>query len=205
VVSGATYDEAEARSLEIEREENLVYVHPFDDTDVIAGQGTIGLELLEQVSDFETVVVPLSGGGLVAGVAGALKATRPEVEVVGVSAANAAVMYHSVQAGAPQILPEEDTLASALAGGIGFENRHTFELVRRLVDTHLLVSEAGIREAMRFAALEHKLVVEGGGAVGIAALLQHSLAVREGAVVVVVSGGNVEGAVLREVLSDEPE
>jgi threonine dehydratase len=181
-----------------------VYVHPFDDPCVIAGQGTIGLELLDQVADFETLVVPLSGGGLLAGVAGAVKATRPEVEVVGVSAANASVMYHSVQAGAPQALPEQDTLANALAGGIGVENRHTFELVRQLVDTHLLVSEEEIRDAMRFAALEHKLVVEGGGAVGIAALLQHSLAGRDGPVAVVVSGGNVDGAVLREVLSDEP-
>ncbi|MCZ6918819.1 MAG: threonine/serine dehydratase [Gemmatimonadetes bacterium] len=204
VVSGATYDEAEARSLEIQAAQGLAFVHPFDDACVIAGQGTIGLELLEQVPDLATVVVPLSGGGLIAGVAAAVKAARPEVEVVGVSAANASVMYQSVQAGAPQVVPEEDTVANALAGGIGAENHHTFDLVRQLVDTHVVVSEEEIREGMRFAALEQHVVVEGGGAVGIAALLQHCLTDRPGPVAVVVSGGNVDGALLREVLAANP-
>jgi threonine dehydratase len=193
---GATYDEAEARSLEIQRERGLVYVHPFDDPLVIAGQGTIGLELVEQCGALGAVVVPLSGGGLISGIALAIKERDPRVRVVGVSAANARVMYESQRAGRPIAWPEEETVANALAGGIGLENRYTFRLVRELVDEHILVGEDEIREAMAFAALDLKLVVEGGGAVGIAAVRSGKVTARGKKVAVVVSGGNVSASTL---------
>ncbi len=132
VVHGASYDEAEAHSLRLQAERGLTRVDPFDDPAVIAGQGTIGLELLEDLPQVETVVVPLSGGGLISGIAIALKAANPAIRVIGVSMDRAPVMVHSLRAGRLLELPEEDTLADALAGGIGLDNRYTFRLVQHL-------------------------------------------------------------------------
>jgi threonine dehydratase len=200
VLFGGTYDEAEARSREIERERNLVFVHPFDDLDVIAGQGTIGLEILEQNRLLDTIVVPLSGGGLIAGITLAVKREEPMMRVVGVSAKNARVMHESLLAGKPISFPEEDTIANALAGGIGLDNRYTYRMVDELVDEYLLVDEDEIREAMAFSAVEHRCLVEGGGAVGIAALLSGKFSGRGENVAVVVSGGNVEAQVLSDLI-----
>ncbi len=204
VVYGSTYDEAEARSFEIRAERGLVYVHPFDDPWVIAGQGTIGLELLEQVADLDAVLVPLSGGGLIGGIALAVKSRVPEIRVVAVSAANARVMYESVKAGKPVSLPEEETLANALAGGIGLDNRYTLRLVRDLVDEHVLVTEEEIRRAVAFAALEYRVVVEGGGAVGVAALLAGKIR-GHGRMAAIVSGGNIDPKALARIVSDQAE
>lgn len=199
VLAGATYDEAEAHAVDLARRGGAVLVHPFDDPRVIAGQGTIGLELLEQVLTLDTVVVPVSGGGLVAGVAAALRRERPDLCVVGVSAERARVMYESVHAGHPLELSEEETIAGALAGGIGLENRYSFPWVRDLVTEHVLVSEDEIRRAMRLAATELKLVVEGGGAVGLAAVLAGKVVGKS--VAVVVSGGNIDPVALAGVLT----
>jgi threonine dehydratase len=204
ILSGRTYDEAEAKSLEIQRERGSVYVHPFDDPQVIAGQGTIGLELLEQVPMLDTVVVPLSGGGLISGIALALKREEPMMRVVAVSAENARVMHESIDYGKPIAFPEDETIANALSGGIGLDNRHTFEIVRDLVDQYLLVTEDEIRDAMAFAASEHKLLVEGGGAVGIAAMLSGKFDGIGENVAVVVSGGNVEPTVLASLVAQRP-
>lgn len=132
-----------------------------------------------------------------------MKSARSDIQVIAVSAANARVMYESVRAGEPLSVAEEPTVASALSGGIGLQNRHTFRLVRELVDDHVLVEEAEIRRAMAFAALEHKLVVEGGGAVGIAAVLCGKVGSRGGNVAAVVSGGNVELRTLSEIMAAE--
>jgi threonine dehydratase len=202
ILYGKTYDEAEEKSYEVQSERGLVYVHPFDDPHVIAGQGTIGLELLEQIPMLDTVVVPLSGGGLISGIALALKREEPTMRVVGVSAANARVMYESLEEGRPITFPEEETIANALSGGIGLDNRYSFELVRDLVDEYLLVSEEEIRDAMAFAANEYKVVVEGGGAVGIAALLSGEFSGTGENVAVVVSGGNVEAGVIAQLLAE---
>ncbi len=188
---GSTYDEAEAVAQAIERERGLTPVHPFDDPAVVSGQGTIGLEVLEQSPSVGTVVVPLSGGGLIAGIALAMKAANPSIRVVGVSADNARTMVESLRRGAPVDYPETSTIANALAGGIGLDNRHTFRLVRDYVDDHILVTEEEIGDAMALGASEHKLVIEGGGAVGIAAILSGSVKPSVGETVVVVSGGNV--------------
>jgi threonine dehydratase len=196
VLHGSTYDEAEERSYAIERDRGLSYVHPFDDPHVIAGQGTIGLELLDQLPSIDTAVVPLSGGGLISGVAVALKSHNAAIKVVGVSAKNAAAMMECLAAGKPVAVREEETVASALSGGIDLNNRHTFALVRDLVDEYMVVSEHEIRAAMRFAADDLKLVVEGGGAVGIAAVLGADWEQDRGSVAIVVSGGNVSRSTL---------
>ena len=204
VLCGDTFDESEAAAIAAAERSGSVYVSAYDDPWVIAGQGTIGLEIEEQIGDrpLAAVLVPLSGGGLIAGIAGALMERELESSVVGVSADRAAVMLASVRAGHPVERPEEDTLANALAGGIGLDNRYSFDMVCDRVHEHVTVSEDQIAEAMRFAVTRLRLVVEGGGAVALAAVLAGLWVPPkdDGAVVIVVSGGNVGGDTLVEVL-----
>ncbi len=192
VVHGDSYEEAEIRALELQQERGLTMIEPFDDPLVIAGQGTVGLELLEDVPQLDTVIVPLSGGGLLSGIALALKSANPAIRTVGVSMDRAPVMYHSLQAGAPVKMSEEDTIADALVGNIGLNNKYTFRMVQEYVDDVVLVSEEEIAAAMLFALEAHHLVVEGGGAVGVAALLYQRAKGLGDNVVVIVSGGNVD-------------
>ncbi len=197
VLSGPSYDEAEERAAGLAAAEGATLVHAFDDAGVIEGQGTIGLELAEQLPGLEEVVVPLSGGGLVAGIGLALKPFG--VRVVAVSARRASVMLRSLEAGRPVNMPEEETIASALSGGIGERNRFTLRLVREVVDEHVVVGEEDIRAAVRSALCDHRLVVEGGGAVGLAAL--GSGRRPRGRSAVVVSGGNIDAPTLVEALA----
>ena len=200
VVQGRGYDEAEAHSHELQRARGLTRAEPFDDPLVIAGQGTIGLEILEDLPEVDTAVVPLSGGGLIGGIALALKGADREIRVIGVSMDRAPVMYHSLRAGRPIEMEELETLADALAGGIGLDNRYTFGMVQQYVDETVLVTEEEIAAGMAFALKEHHLVVEGGGAVAIAALLHGHVAHLGQQVAVVVSGGNVGLTVLHDIL-----
>lgn len=191
VVAGRSQAEGLVTAGELVAERGMTLVHPFDDREVIAGQGTIGREIVEQEPEVTTIVVPLSGGGLISGVAVAAKALRPEVRVVGVSMQRAAVMAASLDRGGPVELDEEPTLADSLQGGIGLDNRFTFELTRALVDEIVLLTEQQIWDGMRFAFDHHRLLLEGGGAVGIAALLSARVAA-QGQIVVVASGANAE-------------
>ena len=196
VLAGPTYDDAEARAVALADADGLTPVHPFDDLDVIEGQGTVGVELLDQLAGLEEVVVPLSGGGLVAGVGLAVR--ERGVRVVAVSAERASVMHRSLLEGRPVQMAEEKTIASALSGGIGMENRYSFEIVREVVDEHIVVSEDAVRTAVARAFRERRLVVEGGGAVGLAALWSgHE---PRGRTAVVVSGGNLAPALLTELV-----
>lgn len=199
VVHGASQDVAGEWALHLQEERDLIMVDPFDDPAIIAGQGTIGLELMEDWPSVDTVVVPLSGGGLISGIALALKSAAPDIRVIGVSMERAPVMYHSLQAGQPIEMEEEDTLAHSLAGGIGLDNRYTFCMVQRYVDDVVLVSEREIAAGMAFLLKSHRLVVEGAGAVGVAALLAGRVRNLGERVAVVVSGGNVALPVLLDV------
>jgi threonine dehydratase len=196
---GVSYDESVDRALQLAQERGLTMIDSFDDPQVIAGQGTIGLELLEDLPEIDTAIVPVAGGGLLAGIALALKSTRPGVQVVGVSMERAPVMYYSLKAGVPIEMEEQETIAHALAGGLGRQNKYTFRMVQELVDEVILVPEEAIAEAMLFALEEHHLVVEGAGAVGIAALLHGKVREPGRNVAVVVSGGNVEIPMLLEL------
>lgn len=195
VLAGDSYDEAEAQALAVAEAEGRTFIQPFDDPWIAAGQGTIGLELLEDVPELHTVLVPLSGGGLAGGIAYAIKERKPSVRVVGISAVRARVMYESLKAGSPISMPEEETLAEALSGGIGLSNRFSLPLIRELVDEHVLVDEEAIREAMLYASGSLHLLLEGGGAVALAAVLGKRCdlgAERDtDGVAVVLSGGNV--------------
>jgi threonine dehydratase len=199
VLHGRSYDEAEHHSLWLQEERGLTLIPPFDDPHIIAGQGTIGLELLEDLPAVDTVVVPLAGGGLLSGIALVLKSTDASIRTVGVSMDRAPVMFHSLRAGRPIRMEEEDTLADALAGGIGLDNRYTFRMIQEYVDETLLVTEEEIADAMVFALERQRLVVEGGGAVALAALLQGKVTDLGENVVVVLSGGNVEIPLLLEI------
>ncbi len=201
VVGGPDLDDADAAARRMVVEQGLTWVSPFDDPAVIAGQGTIGLEILDDLPGVAEMLVPLSGGGVISGVALALKSLNPSVRVVGVSQDRGPAMYESLGAGRIVPVDEEDTLADALAGGLGEENRHTMAMVAELVDDIVLVSEAEIGAAMAWAHRVEGLVVEGGGAVGIAAVLAGT--VRPAApAVVLVSGGNVDPATHAAVLAD---
>ncbi len=199
VIHGTSYDEAMAHACSLQKERGLTMIHPFDDPFVIAGQGTIGLELLEDLPAIETAVVPLSGGGLMSGIALALKSAKPGVQVVGVSMDRAPVMVHSLRAGEVIEMEEEESLADALVGGIGPVNRYTFRKCQEFVDETVLVSEEEIAEAMAFCFEDHGLVVEGGGAVGIAALLGGKVEKLGRSVAVVLSGSNVDPSLLLDV------
>ncbi len=152
------------------RKKGLTLISPFDEPAIIAGQGTIALEILEELPEVSTVVAPLSGGGLLSGIALALKQMDGDIRTVGVSMDRSPVMYWSLQAGRPVQLPELPTLADSLMGGFGHVNRYTFDLVRQYVDETMVVSEEEIGSAMAYALAAERIVVEGGGAVGIAAL-----------------------------------
>ncbi len=192
VLCGGSYDAAEDRAVALAAAEGVTLVHPFDHPDTIEGQGTIALELAEQLPDLDEVLVPLSGGGLVAGIG--LAARARGIRVVAVSARRASVMLRCIRAGRPVRIPDEETVASALSGGIGLDNRFTFDTVRDVVDEHLIVEENEVRAAVGRCFHCHRLVVEGGGAVGIAALWSGYKP--HGRAAVIVSGGNIDPATL---------
>ena len=171
LICGRTYDEADEEAQRIQTDRGLTMVHPFDDPFIIAGQGTIGLELLEDFPQIDMAIVPLSGGGLISGIGLALKSMDPSIQVIGVTMERGPAMFDSLRAGKIVEVEEEPTLADALAGGIGFDNAHTFRMVQEYVDDAVLVSEDEIAGAMVFALEKHRLIVEGGGAVGIASVL----------------------------------
>jgi threonine dehydratase len=199
VLHGESYDEAERHALQLQQERALTMIPPFDDPQIIAGQGTIGLELLEDLPDLDTVVVPLSGGGLLAGIALALKSADASIHTVGVSMDRAPVMFHSLRAGHPIEMEEEETIADALTGGIGLDNQYTFRMIQAYVDETLLVTEEEIANAMAFALEREHLVIEGGGAVALAAVMHDKVKELGESVAVILSGGNVEIPLLLEI------
>jgi threonine dehydratase len=202
VQQGTSQDEAYDAALKLEKDKGLTMVKPFDDPLIIAGQGTIGLEILEDLPEVDSIVVPLSGGGLISGIALAMKTTDPAIRVIGVSMDRGPAMYHSIQAGRPVEVKEEDSLADALLGGIGLDNQYTFPMVRDYVDDIVLVSEEAIADAMFFALDSLHLVVEGAGAVGLAALLNRRSSQLGKNVVLVLSGGNMDVAQLIAIASE---
>jgi threonine dehydratase len=196
---GQSQDEAAALARELEMEGALL-VDPINDPLTTAGQGTIGMEIVEEWRDVDTVVVPVSGGALIAGIAQAVKSLSPDTRLVGVSMEDGAAMYQSLQAGHPVAIPEADSLADSLQGGITLDNDHSFEMVRHLVDELVLVSEEEIAVAMAEAVIEERIVAEGGGATPIAALLFRNRATFGDRVALVVTGAMVDSTILRNVV-----
>ncbi len=200
-IHGRSQDEAQVEADRLVAEKGLVMVDPFDDPRVIAGQGTVGLEILADLPDVNSVLVPLSGGGLIAGVAKAVKSTPRPVRVIGITMDQGAAMYESQKAGKPVPVAEHASLADALGGGIGLENRYTFDMTRDYVDDMLLVSEEEIAAAMKHLYWRERLVVEGSGAVGVAAILSGKAEALGAKAVVVLSGRNVDMKRFTEVVT----
>lgn len=197
--AGSIVDEALAAARARAASAGMAFIHPFDDPDVIAGQGGIGLELLRQVEDLTRVVVPIGGGGLISGIASALKQSRPEVEVVGIQVEACAPFPASLAAGVPTLVQSSSTIADGIA--VKRPGELTLKLIEALVDEIALVSEDEVAEAMVFLLERTKLVVEGAGAVGVAALLAGKLGDprKAGTTVMVLSGGNVDAGLLAQV------
>jgi threonine dehydratase len=177
-------------------------IPPFDDPRVVAGQGTLGLEMLEAVPDLECVLIQLSGGGLIAGVAAALKAKVPGLRVVGVSMERGAAMATSLAAGRPVQVEELATLADSLGGGIGLANRVTFPMVRDLVDDVVLLGEPEIAAGVRHCYWQERQVVEGAGAVGVAVILAGRVRLR-GPTMLLLSGANIDMRLHHRIVSGE--
>ncbi|GGL28516.1 threonine ammonia-lyase [Halarchaeum grantii] len=196
---GVDYDEAAERAHDIEAAEGRTYVHAFDDEAVMAGQGTIGVEILADLPEVDTVVVPIGGGGLISGVATAVKGIAPNVTVVGVQAEGASSVADSLRKGSVQKLEHVDTIADGIAvRGVG---QHTFPVIRERVDEVVTVSDAEIANALVLLLERGKTLVEGAGAVPLAALLTGKYVYEEGETIVpVLSGGNIDLNLLTTVV-----
>ncbi len=194
---GATVDEALDAARACAGETGMAFVHPFDDPDIVAGQATLGRELLAQAPDLARVVVPVGGGGLVSGIAIAIKAARPDAQVIGVQVESCAPYPASLEAGRPVSVRSALTIADGIA--VKRPGELTLALIGRWVDEMVVVSEDEVAEAMIFLLERAKLVVEGAGAVGVAALLAGRLAPGSGTTVAVLSGGNVDAGLLAEI------
>ena len=193
------YDDAYARALELQKEHGYTFVHPFDDPKVIAGQGTIGLEILEQMPDVEAVVVPIGGGGLISGVAFAIKTLRPEIKVYGVQSSGAPSMAASLQEGHISRLGEVSTIADGIA--VKEPGVNTFEMCNKYVDEVVTVSDDEIAAAILALLEQQKIVSEGAGAVSVAAVMYNKVPVKGKKVVCLVSGGNIDVNTLSRVIT----
>jgi threonine dehydratase len=200
---GRNQDEAMEDVAHAVANEGMTEVSPFDDPQVISGQGTIGLELLEERPDLEAILVPLSGGGLAGGIALAAKTLKPGIRMIGVSMEHGAAMHESIAAGRPVAVEEVPSLADSLGGGIGLANGWTFELCGRLLDETVLVSESEIYRGIRHLLLEERQVAEGAAAVGAAALLAGKIRPK-GPTALVISGRNIGREALARIAAGQP-
>jgi threonine dehydratase len=198
ILHGANYDEACAEATRLSREDGLTFLHPFDDDDVIAGQGTIGLELLEQISGLDAVVVPVGGGGLIGGVACAIKESTPRIRVIGVQTERLPSMLRATEAGEPVTVPAEATIADGIA--VRRAGNRTLPLVQRYVDELVTVDEEEIANAILILLEREKLLAEGAGAVALAALLQHKTLLNGNKTAVLVCGGNIDVSLLSRII-----
>jgi len=190
VLHGFTYDDAYQYCLELQQESGATFIHAFDDPDIIAGQGTLGLEMLSDLPDADALVVPIGGGGLIAGIAIAARALRPNIKIIGVQAAGAAGCRASLDAGEISTLPSITTIADGIA--VKRPGALTFPVIQRLVDDVVLVNDEAIIGAVLLLMERSKMLVEGAGAAGVAALLSGAIKLEGHKVLVPLSGGNID-------------
>ena len=199
VLVDGVYDDAYAEAVRLRDEQGLTFIHPFDDYRVMAGQGTIGLEILEQLPDVDVILVPIGGGGLISGLAYAVKHLKPSCQVIGVQAAGAASMVDSLEAGHILTLPSVHTIADGIQ--VKTPGDLTFEMCRQYVDKVVTVSETEIAGAILSVLEKQKLVSEGAGAVGIAAAMYGKVDLQGKTVCALLSGGNVDVTMLERILT----
>lgn len=201
VLFGENYDEAERRAIELASEDGCVYISPYNDERIIAGHGTIGLEILEAIPDVDAVVVPLGGGGLLSGISIAVKSRRPDVQVIGVQSKSSPVMYKSLKAGKiVAVKKAEKSVAEGLAGNVG---PITFEIVQNYVDYVVLVKEKTLRKAIYLLWTHDKQIVEGSGAAAVALVIENKPLFKNRCVVSVVTGGNIDSDLFHRILASE--
>lgn len=198
VLHGTNYDEACAEALRLAEADGMTFLHPFDDDAVIEGQGTAGLELLEQIPNLEAVVVPVGGGGLIAGIACAVKELNPHIRVIGVQTERLPSMLRATESGAPVVIPAEATVADGIA--VRRAGERTLPLVQRYVDEMVAVDEEEIAKAILVLLEREKTLAEGAGAVALAALLQHKTSLRGEHTAVFVGGGNIDVSLLARII-----
>ncbi|MBO5227084.1 MAG: threonine ammonia-lyase [Ruminococcus sp.] len=192
------YDDAYNKALELQKEHNYTFIHPFDDENVIAGQGTIGLEILDQLPDADAVVVPVGGGGLISGVAYAIKNLNPDIKIYGVQASGAPSMVNSVHDNKIERLESVSTIADGIA--VKEPGQHTFEYCRDYVDEMVTVTDDEISAAILALIERQKLIAEGAGAASVAAVMFGKIPVKGKKVVCLVSGGNIDVTILSRVI-----
>ena len=193
------YDDAYQKALQLRDEMGYTFVHPFDDEDVIAGQGTIGLEILNEMDDIDAIIVPIGGGGLISGIAFAIKSLRPGIKVYGVQAAGAPSMYNSIKNGKIERLPSVSTIADGIA--VKEPGVNTFDLISKYVDDIATVTDDEISSAILALIEKQKMIAEGAGAVSIAAAMFNKFPIEGKKVVCLVSGGNIDVTILSRVIS----
>ncbi|MGD0646234.1 MAG: threonine/serine dehydratase [Candidatus Bathyarchaeia archaeon] len=201
---GETYPEAEAKAKELATQEGHLYISPYNDELIVAGHGTIGLEILKELPNLDVVIVPVGGGGLISGIGIAIKSQKPNVQVIGVQSEAVPIMYESLKAG--KIVPphrhEPNTIAEGLAGGIE-KGSITFAIAQQYVDEVMLVKEEMIRRAVYLLWKHEKQVVEGSGTVGVAMLLENNDSFIGQTVAAVVTGGNIDDSLFKGILASE--
>ena len=199
VLVNGVYDDAYTKARELEKEEGRVFIHPFDDEDVIAGQGTIGLELLEQLPDLDAIIVPVGGGGLISGIAFAVKTLNPKCKIYGVQVSGASSMANSVEHGQIEELAGVTTFADGIA--VKRPGNLTFDLVSRYVDEIVTVTDDEVATAVLALIEQQKLIAEGAGAVAVAAAMFNKVDIKGKKAVCLISGGNIDVNILSRVIT----
>ncbi len=200
-IIGNNSDEADLYAREFAKKNNITLVHPFDDLDVIAGQGTVGLEMLEAMPNIDSVIIPTSGGGLIGGIALAIKLQKPNVKVIATSMKRGPSMYESLKAGKPVDVKEEETLADCLGGSIGLENQYTFGICKDVIDDFILIDEPKIAEGIKFNFEKHKLVTEGAAATSIMAVKDQLSSHFGKNTICLLCGGNIDSELFGKIIS----
>ena len=199
-IVGANSDEADQYAKDYARKNDIELIHPFDDPKIIAGQGTIGLEMLKEMPSVDTVIVPTSGGGLIGGIAIAIKEQKAGVKIIAVSMKRGPSMYASLKAGEPIDIVEEETLADCLGGNIGLENKYTFKIAQDTIDDFVLIDEVKIAEGIKFNFESHKIISEGAAATSIM-VVKDQLSKQLGEnIICLICGANIDAGLFSKII-----
>ena len=201
IITGRNSDEADYEAREYAKKNNVCLIHPFDDEQIIAGQGTIGLEMIKNLPSIDTVIVPTSGGGLIGGIAIALKEQKPSIKVIAVSMKKGPSMYESLKAGKPVDVIEEETLADCLGGSIGLKNKYTFNIAKETIDDFVLIDEDKIAEGIKFNFENHKIITEGAAATSVMVVKDHLSKHIGKNVICLICGGNIDSELFTKIIS----
>lgn len=205
VIYGENQNLATKKAHEIAQQQGLRFISAFDDSHVIAGQGTVGLEILQDRPEIDTIITQISGGGLASGIIIAVKSLKPEIKIIGVTSEHGAAMYESIKAGKIVHVDEAPSIADSLPGPIPADNKYTFKLCRRYLDDILKVSDEQVKSAMAYALCREKIVLEGGGAATIALLLDKKVRQLGKHVAVICSGDNVDMKKLLDITRERSD